>query len=132
MVPMICTNCGAVTEGRFCSGCGKPGPSTTEAKSANLSLIQRLGLSYLGASTGCGCAIFCLFIPFLWPLAILLLVGIPIYCLAAMLANKTQLQGDCPHCGHSNLVQKGKPGFNCSACKKRVVVDDQRWFVAVG
>ena len=69
-----------------------------------------------------------LFLFCFWPVGVVcMLAGIiaPFYGMAV-----GTLRGPCPYCGHEVFVGADRPGVNCPACKKRIVVRD-RVFVRV-
>jgi hypothetical protein len=102
---------------------GGPKPATLRA----IPLTERLSVSGLGIGVSVGCAIWCFIIPLLWPIGILLLLCVPFFLLWPLFGKKVQLRGECPYCGHINVVTTVKPGFNCAACKGRIVVRDQQF-----
>ncbi len=70
-----------------------------------------LSLTGVGAIIGIPLIIGGFFMPFLGPL-----IG---------LAN---IKGDCPYCGNVVTAMSTKPGIDCPACKKRIIIKDKNFY----
>ncbi|MEK7775316.1 MAG: hypothetical protein AAB305_05480 [Candidatus Zixiibacteriota bacterium] len=99
----------------------------TEAKSAK-------GMGVAGCLGGTGCCVWIIAIGFLLCFTgIGMLIGIPLIIagllmliLAPLVAFGT-LKGKCPWCA-TEVYSTSPEGFNCSACKKRIVIKDKKFF----
>ena len=106
----------------------------TATTSSNAWCVGLLGSVFWGV-IGVGCAVPVAVV--LWALSpIIGLIGggfVALVFLGKMLSAASTLKGECPYCGHStscNGTQRSRGGFDCSACKQRVLVREKRFFRA--
>ena len=57
----------------------------------------------------------------------LILGGIAAPFLAPFIG-RSLIKGQCPYCGSDVSILGSSPGVNCSACKKRIVIRDKKFF----
>jgi len=98
--------------------------SASESTSAKyVDPIKALWMNILTGVFACGIGVFFFFC--FWPLGLFFVVtGLVAPFVLFFIKN---LEGSCPHCGHTITVRETKPGVTCRACKKRIVVREMRF-----
>ena len=132
----VCSSCGEqvrVVDPR-CWKCHSREFKGSEGEAKDSGALMKAG----GAALGCGMSIWISTFMILGGLALSAtgigaIVGIPLILSAILFpfispfigARLVRLTGPCPYCGTS--VTGGMVGFNCHACKKRIVVKNNRF-----
>ena len=123
---MKCQRCGAESEGKFCNECGtqlQPGSRST------LTAETTAGENF---KSGCGTAALLIPVGVFLCLIGLVIIGIPVIIFGVFLplfsAGSKDISGACPYCGTSISASQIAAGVTCSACRRRIVIKDGRFY----
>jgi hypothetical protein len=120
----VCNRCRTVYDdhAKFCSKCGS---GTFQAKAAGPGV--NVGGGIFGFVYGTSMAIWAFIVGvFLCATGIGALIGVPLMIAGVLMPflgaakGAAILNGPCPWCGHR--ATGSPPGFNCAACRNRVIV----------